>query len=157
MGSGGKAPYILTSALDGVEWSASRPRRFASGEVGHDINWTEKDWMPWRRKMFCPAGKRTPTVQPVASRYTDWAIPTPILKIEVETCQSNYDPISWHSGDVSDLHSGGTQFHLGTSTLVQQRFSKLVFGRQKIRILVGLRLFSPSCLRGSIQILIYRK
>jgi hypothetical protein len=31
-GSGGIAPPLLTSALDGGEWSASRPGRFIPGE-----------------------------------------------------------------------------------------------------------------------------
>jgi hypothetical protein len=31
--SEGIAPPFLTSALDGVEWPASRPRRFTSGET----------------------------------------------------------------------------------------------------------------------------
>jgi hypothetical protein len=31
-GSGGIAPTFLTSALDGGEWSASRPCRFSSGK-----------------------------------------------------------------------------------------------------------------------------
>jgi hypothetical protein len=32
MGSGGVAPPILTTALDGVEWLASRPGRFPLAE-----------------------------------------------------------------------------------------------------------------------------
>jgi hypothetical protein len=32
LGSGGTAPPFLTSALDGGEWLASRPGRFAPGE-----------------------------------------------------------------------------------------------------------------------------
>jgi len=31
-GSGGTAPLILTSALDGGEWSTSRPGRFSPGK-----------------------------------------------------------------------------------------------------------------------------
>jgi hypothetical protein len=38
-GSGGIAPRILTSALDGVEWSASRPDRFAPRERAHGTYW----------------------------------------------------------------------------------------------------------------------
>jgi hypothetical protein len=39
MGSGGIAPPFLTSALDGGEWSASRPGRFTSGEIAADTHW----------------------------------------------------------------------------------------------------------------------
>jgi hypothetical protein len=38
-GSGGIASPFLTSALDGGEWSASRPGRFAQGERAPDSNW----------------------------------------------------------------------------------------------------------------------
>jgi hypothetical protein len=33
-GGGGTAPPILTSALDGGQWSDSRPDRFTPGEIG---------------------------------------------------------------------------------------------------------------------------
>jgi hypothetical protein len=29
------------------------------------------------KKIFVPAGNRTPAIQSVARRYTDWATPTP--------------------------------------------------------------------------------
>jgi hypothetical protein len=32
-------------------------------------------------KNLAPAGNRTPAVQPVARRYTDWVIPTPISPV----------------------------------------------------------------------------
>jgi hypothetical protein len=35
-GSGDTAPPFFTSALDGGEWSVSRPGRFTSGETAHD-------------------------------------------------------------------------------------------------------------------------
>jgi hypothetical protein len=39
-GSGGIAPRILlTSALDGDEWSASRPGRFTPKERAPDTHW----------------------------------------------------------------------------------------------------------------------
>jgi hypothetical protein len=38
-GSEGITPRILTSALDGGEWSASRPGRFTSGEATTDAHW----------------------------------------------------------------------------------------------------------------------
>jgi hypothetical protein len=39
MGSGGIAPPFLSSALDGGEWSASRPGRFALGERALGTHW----------------------------------------------------------------------------------------------------------------------
>jgi hypothetical protein len=74
----------LTSALDGGEWSASRPGRFTPRERApgtHLIGgWAGPravlDAMV-KRKIPCPSRKsnpRTPIVQPVAQRYTDWAI-----------------------------------------------------------------------------------
>jgi hypothetical protein len=38
-GSGGIALPFLTSALDGGEWSASRPGRFISGEIAPGTHW----------------------------------------------------------------------------------------------------------------------
>jgi hypothetical protein len=40
MGSRGIAPPFLTSALDGGEWSASRPVRFIAMETALDTHWT---------------------------------------------------------------------------------------------------------------------
>jgi hypothetical protein len=38
----------------------------------------EPAWTLWsKEKCLSPAGNRTPAVQPVAHRYTDWAIPAP--------------------------------------------------------------------------------
>jgi hypothetical protein len=82
--SGVTAPLILfTSALDGNEWSASRPCRFIRRERVSGTHWI--GWMGPRavldsvvkRKFPSPhreANPRTPIVQPVAQRYTDGAI-----------------------------------------------------------------------------------
>jgi hypothetical protein len=77
-GSGG---HSLTSALDGGEWSASRPSRFTPrgrAPSTHLIG----GWVGPRavldavvkRKIPSPhreSNPRTPVVQPVAQRYTD--------------------------------------------------------------------------------------
>ena len=68
----------MTSALDGGGWSTPRPGRFTRGKTRY----------PLYRRLGRPQGRSglvrkispTPgfdprTVQPVASRYTDWAIP----------------------------------------------------------------------------------
>jgi hypothetical protein len=76
--------HSLTSALDGGEWSASRPGRFTLREKApgtHCIG----GWVGPRtglkavvkRKIPSPrreSNPRTPIVQPVAQQYTDWTI-----------------------------------------------------------------------------------
>jgi hypothetical protein len=77
---------FLTSALLEDEWSDSRPGRFTPGERAPGTHWIGDWWTPkpvwttWRRKPRDPtgAGINPQVVQPVASRYIDYAIPTPI-------------------------------------------------------------------------------
>jgi hypothetical protein len=73
--SGGISPPFLTSALDGGEWSASRPGRFTpwgkSPLYPLDRRAPEPVWTLWRRETFCSAGNRTRAVQSVARCYTD--------------------------------------------------------------------------------------
>jgi hypothetical protein len=76
--------HSLTSALDGGEWSASRLGRFTPRERAPDAHWIG-GWLGptalldavMKRKIPAPcreSNPRTPIVQPVAQRYTDWAI-----------------------------------------------------------------------------------
>jgi hypothetical protein len=76
--------HSLTSALDRGEWSTSRPGRFTPRERTPCTHWIG-DWVGPRavldtgvkRKISSPrweSNPRTPIVQPVAQRYTDWAI-----------------------------------------------------------------------------------
>jgi hypothetical protein len=59
-------PPFLTSALDGCEWSASRPGRFTPREMAPGTQWIG-GWMGPRagldtvkkRKILAPAGNRT--------------------------------------------------------------------------------------------------
>jgi hypothetical protein len=75
---------MKTSALDGGEWSASRPGRFTPRERNPGTHWLRgwvgpsavldtvvKKKIPSPRRELNP---RTPIVQPVAQSYTDWAI-----------------------------------------------------------------------------------
>jgi hypothetical protein len=74
--------HSLTSALDGGEWSASRPGRFTPRKRAPGTHWiggwvgpravldvVVKRKIPSHRRESNP---RTPIVQPVAQRYTDW-------------------------------------------------------------------------------------
>jgi hypothetical protein len=69
------------------EWSASRPRRFTPRERASGTQWTG-GWVGPRavlnavvkKKFPIPrreSNPRTPIIQPVAQRYTNWAIPAP--------------------------------------------------------------------------------
>jgi hypothetical protein len=76
-----KVHAFMTLALDGGEWSASRPGRFTPRKRCPGIHWIGS-WVGPRavlyavvkRKIPSPRRKsnpKTPTVQPVARRYTD--------------------------------------------------------------------------------------
>jgi hypothetical protein len=73
--------HSLASAIDGGEWSASRPGRFTPRERDPGTHWIG-GWVGPRagldavvkRKIRSPrreSNPRTPIVQPVAQRYTD--------------------------------------------------------------------------------------
>jgi hypothetical protein len=71
--------YSSTLALDGGEWSASRPDRFTPRERDPGTHWigvgprAVLDAVV-KRKIPSPrweSNPRTPIVQPVAQRYTD--------------------------------------------------------------------------------------
>jgi hypothetical protein len=72
--------HSLTSALDGGDWSASRPGRFTPRERASGTHWI-RGWVGPRAvldtvvKREIPihcrqSNPRTPIVQPVAQRYT---------------------------------------------------------------------------------------
>jgi hypothetical protein len=72
---------FFTSALVRGEWSGSRPDRFTPGEIAPDSHCIEGWVVPRtylddleKRKFLTPLA-----LQPVASRYTDWAISAPYL------------------------------------------------------------------------------
>jgi hypothetical protein len=87
--------HSLTSALDGGELSASRPGNFIPRERASGAHWIG-GWVGPRvvldavvkRKIPSPhreSNRRTPIVQPVAQRYTDWAITAlPYLKYKLQ-------------------------------------------------------------------------
>jgi hypothetical protein len=83
--------HSLTSALDGGEWSASRPGRFTPRERTPRTHCIE-GWVGPRaildavvkRKISIlrhESNHKTPIVQLVAQRYTDWAITAPFTQL----------------------------------------------------------------------------
>jgi hypothetical protein len=82
--------HPLISALDGGEWSASRPAPFTPRERAPGTHWIG-GWVGPRaclvsvvkRKILSPrrgSNPRTPIVQLLAQRYTDWANAALILE-----------------------------------------------------------------------------
>jgi hypothetical protein len=74
--------HLLILALDGGEWSASRPRRFTPRERASGNHWIG-GWvdsrgcldMVLKRKIHSTRRESSPDhpiIQPVASRYIDW-------------------------------------------------------------------------------------
>jgi hypothetical protein len=89
--------HSLTSALDGGEWSDSRPGRFIPRERSSGTHWIG-DWVSPRavldavvkRNIPNPrreSNPRTPTIQPVAQRYTDWVITA--LNMVMDVCEKS--------------------------------------------------------------------
>jgi hypothetical protein len=78
--------YEGVAALVGGEWSASRPGRFTPGEIAPSTHWTG-GWVGPRAGLddvekrnswpYQDSNSDPSTDQPIASRYTDWAIPAP--------------------------------------------------------------------------------
>jgi hypothetical protein len=73
---------FLTSALDAGEWSGSRPGRFILSEIVAGTHWTGGCVGPRTvvEAVRRESNPRTPIVQPVAQRYTDWAIMALMMK-----------------------------------------------------------------------------
>jgi hypothetical protein len=72
---------FLNSALDGGEWSASRPgRALPPVPIVQEAGWaSEPVWTQGlEEKSFAPVEDRTPIVQPVVRHYTDWATAAPL-------------------------------------------------------------------------------
>jgi hypothetical protein len=72
------APQFLTSALDGGEWSASRPWLFTPRWKAPDTNLL---WGWLGPRLGLNAVEETKILHCAARRYTDWAITTLYLTI----------------------------------------------------------------------------
>jgi len=108
----------MTVALEGGEWSVARPGRTLP---------PRKTWYPLYRRLGGPQGRsgqaenlvptriRSRTVQPVVSRYTDWAAELPGPR-----------PCQWHN-----IISRGLEF-LATSLQEHQMFNTLWYSVWKL-------------------------
>jgi len=66
----------MTAALEGGEWSAARPgRNLPPGKTRYPFYMSlgGPQGRSGREENLVPTGIRSRTVQPVVSRYTDWA------------------------------------------------------------------------------------
>ena len=68
----------LTSVLGGVGGQRHAPAALPTGKTQYPLYRRlggPQSWSGWVQKISSPPGCDPRTVQPVASRYTDWAIP----------------------------------------------------------------------------------
>ena len=73
---------LSTSKLDGGGWSTPLPDRFTPGKTRYPLFGRlggPQARSGWVRKISPPPGFDPRSDQPVASRYTDWAIPAPTI------------------------------------------------------------------------------
>ena len=78
-----RSTLSLTSALDGSGWSTPRPGRCTPGKTRYPLYGRlggPQDRSGRVRKISPPPGFDPPIVHPVGSRYTDWAIPTQLVR-----------------------------------------------------------------------------
>jgi hypothetical protein len=85
--SGGTAPRILNLGAK-LRWVVSfTPQPLYSR---YPLVGPKPVWMQWRRGKLSPAGNWTPTVQPIAKPYTNWANPAPSRKaLRMQNSSSN--------------------------------------------------------------------
>jgi len=83
----------MTAALEGGEWSAARPGRILPpGKTRYPFYRRLSGPQDWsgRADILVPTGIRSRTVQPVVSRYTDWAAgPTVVVVVFLKVCGNN--------------------------------------------------------------------
>jgi hypothetical protein len=85
----------MTSALDGGEWSVSRPGRASPPGKGPPVPIVQEAgctpepvWTQVRGKILCPCRESNldrPVVQPVVRHYTAWATLVPAIRVRAVT------------------------------------------------------------------------
>jgi hypothetical protein len=102
--------HSLTSALDGGEWSASHPGRFTARERAPGSHWIG-GWVGPRAVLDAVVKRkipsscresnlRIPILQPVAQRYTDWAI----TAHKQTGCSCKFVWVSWFRRSSNTVH-----------------------------------------------------
>ena len=74
----------MAAALEGGEWSAARPgRTLPPGKTLYPFYWRlgRSQDRSGRAENLVPTGIRSRTVQPVVSRYTDWATRPTVMDV----------------------------------------------------------------------------
>jgi len=88
----------MTATLEGGEWSAARPgRTLPPGKTRYPFysRLGGPQGRSGRAENLVPTGIRSRTVQPVVSRYTDWAIVVKIYRVYYSEAVENWYGILW--------------------------------------------------------------
>jgi hypothetical protein len=124
--------HCLTSALDRGEWSASRPGHFIHRKRAPGTHWIG-GWVGSRavldavvkRKIPSPrreSNPRTPIIQTVAQRYTDWAITaTNYLNKNIRLYFPSKDETQWLVLPQNYFSSGWGWAHREASAVTGER------------------------------------
>jgi hypothetical protein len=102
--------FFFISAVDKGEWSATCPGFFTLGKGPPVLTGQEAGWpfQLWSMETFLSfAGNRIPSVQSVASRCTDFAIPTPTHPHARRTHARTHTHTHIHSIDTTLTYSHG--------------------------------------------------
>jgi len=94
----------MTAALEGGEWSASRPcRTLPTGKTWYSLyrRLGGPQDRSGRAEYPVPTGIRSRTVKPVVSRYTDWATGPTFIILQSGKLQNNYPHRVWIQFDIS--------------------------------------------------------
>ena len=78
----------MTVAVEGGEWSQHAPTHLTPGKdpilIVHEAGWAPRP--VWTGRKSRPTGIRSPAVQPVVSRYTDWATRSSFIIRTITNC-----------------------------------------------------------------------
>jgi len=96
----------MTASLEGGEWSIARPgRTLPQGKNRYPLyrRLSGPQGRSGRAENLVPTGIRSRTVQPVVSRYTDWAT-GPTYFIRILNCHQYYCQYFLNSGSLTNVH-----------------------------------------------------